>query len=320
MRLFSINTGGGSSGGGAVWGSITGTLSDQVDLQAALDAKISNAVSSTDNAHARWSGASGDTLQDGKWIEDDDGHVTVNFGDTGSTSTRYGWYPTITLDGGTASSINAVERFDISTEGSGAGAFLMGSWIRLLAGYTGNGLTAGQFVFNQVAGTGTNLNSGQGNHGYRVLMGQATSGHVAGYYVSVGGANGRSWGGLAEVEANPSSGVGIGWGGIVAAGSGTYVCAPIVGIIGAVNSAPNASAAGYFDNGSSTHPGLLVRDNGTTMFLVADGGACTLGAASTTPTHRLNTATQGSAGASSGTFLVININGTDYCVDLLATS
>lgn len=40
MKLFSINLGGGSSGGGAVWGAITGTLSDQLDLQAALNAKV----------------------------------------------------------------------------------------------------------------------------------------------------------------------------------------------------------------------------------------------------------------------------------------
>ena len=50
--------GGGSSSGGAggptAWGGITGTLSDQADLQAALDAKISNATHTGD--------ATGDTV------------------------------------------------------------------------------------------------------------------------------------------------------------------------------------------------------------------------------------------------------------------
>lgn len=261
----------------------------------------SGPASSTDNAQARFDGTTGKLLQNGKWIEDDDGHITVALGDSGSTTTRYGVYPTMTLDGGTASSINAYERLDLSTEGSGAGAFVMGRWVRLLAGYTGAGMAVGDWVINNVATNGADLNGGAGAMGYRASMGGAGN-YTAGYYATIAATSTRMWGFLAEIDANPSSGTGVGVGGILAAGSSSYVCVPVFGQVGAVGGAPNTSAVAYFNNGTSTHPIILGRDNNTTVFMVKDGGDVLAG----TQSIATNATTgffwlPGAAGAPSGT-------------------
>lgn len=323
MRLFSINLGGGSSG--AVWGSITGTLSNQLDLQAALNAKISAAGSSVDNAQARWNGTGGDSLQNGKWIEDDNGHVTVDMGDTGSTTTRYGLYPTMTLNGSTASSINAWERLDLSTSGSGAGAFILGRWVRLLSGYTGSGMSVGDWVINGVSGTGTDLNGGSGTMGYRCSMsGASGTGYAAAYYGTIPGIWKRAWGSLQEIDAAPSADVGIGHGSILAVGSGTYKPVGFFAKFGAVGAIPSVAGCFVGDNGSSTHPGIVLQDNGTSMFEVQDGGIVKLGATSTTPKHILNTdsgtpasdvltLTNGPSGLAGNpaVYIKITVNGTD---------
>lgn len=284
---------------------------------------VSGPVSSTDNAQARWNGTGGNTLQDGKWIEDDDGRVVVNIGNTSSGAT-YGTYMTATLTG-TASGIHAAERLDLTSAGSGAGAFVMGRWVRLLAGYTGGGMCVGDWVLNSCASTGTDLNGGGGNMGYRVSMGGSTAGHKAAFYATLTGSGSRTFGSLIDLEAGPSSGVSVGYATSVNPGTGTTIAACFYGkLTGTVGQVPNTSGVAVFDNATTTHPGLVVQDNGTTMFLVADGGGCTLGAASTTPTHRFNSAT-GTPGSDALTlsngptglagnpaeYLKININGTD---------
>lgn len=67
-------------------------------------------------------------------------------------------------------------------------------------------------------------------------------------------------------------------------------------------SIPAVSGALIADNGSTTSRIIGGYDNGVLAFEVADGGAVTLGAASTTPQHALNTAT-GTNGADALTLL-----------------
>lgn len=279
--------------------------------------------SSTANAQARWNGTGGNTLKDGKWIEDDDGRITINIGNT-STGATYGTYLTATLTG-TASGIHAAERLDLTSAGSGAGAFVMGRWVRLLGGYTGGGMCVGDWVLNTCASTGTDLNGGGGSMGYRVSLGGSSTGHKAAYYASVTGAGSRVFGALVDIEVSLSSGVAVGYSTSVNPGSGTLVPACFYGkLTGTVGQVPNTAGVAVFDNAATSFPGLVVQDNGTTMFLVADGGIVTLGAASTTPKHVLNTDT-GTAGSDALTltngptglagnpavYIKITVNGTD---------
>ncbi len=285
---------------------------------------VTGPASSTANAQSRFSGTGGKTLKDGKWIEDDDGRITVNIGNTSSGAT-YGTYLTATLTG-TASGIHAAERLDLTSAGSGAGAFVLGRWVRLLGGYTGGGMCVGDWVFNTCASTGTDLNGGGGNMGYRVSMGGTTTGHKAAYYATVTGAGSRTFGSLIDIEVGPSSGVSVGYSTSVNPGSGTLVSACFYGkLTGTVGQVPNTSGAAVFDNAATTHPILVLQDNGTTCFEFADGGVMTAGATGGTPTHRFNTATA-TAGSDALTFTngpsgtagnpdiywTVNINGTNY--------
>lgn len=247
---------------------------------------ISGPVSSTDNAQARWNGTGGNTLQDGKWIEDDDGRITVDIGNT-ATGATYGTRWTATLTG-TAGAIHAIERLDVTTAGSGAGAFVLGRWVRLLAGYTGGGMCAGDWVINNCASTGTDLNGGGGNMGYRSVMG-GSGGHSACYYGDISSTSTRMYGVLIDIEAGGSSGVGVGYSTSVHPGSGTYKAACFYGkLSGSPGQVPGVSAAAVLDNGATTFSGLVVQDNGTTMFEVADGSNIICGAQSALATSATN--------------------------------
>ena len=59
------------SGEGTSWGSINGTLSNQIDLQAALDAKVTGPSSAVDNAIATFDLTTGKLIQDSGLIGED---------------------------------------------------------------------------------------------------------------------------------------------------------------------------------------------------------------------------------------------------------
>lgn len=299
-------------------------------LQTQINAKgvgtLTRSGNTTDNAQSRWNGTNADSLQNGKWIEDDDGRVLIDIGDT-STGATYGtrWTATLTPANST---IHAIERLDITTSGSASGAFVMGKWTRLLGGYTGGGMTVGEWVINNCAGTGTDLNGGGGNMGFRSVMGASTTGYVAAYYGDCAGSGGRTWGCLMELEGGASSGTQVGYGTSVNPGSGTVKVAAFYGkFTSSPGQAPAVSAVGVLDNGATTLPGLILLDNGTNMFQVADGGIMTAGASGATPTHVFNTATSTAASdlltftnGPTGTagnpdiYWKVNINGTDYAI------
>ena len=71
------------------WGDVKGTLSDQTDLQTALDAKIDDVGSSTDNAVVTFDGTGGDVIQESPVTIDDEGNLTtygfLSVGPTGDT-------------------------------------------------------------------------------------------------------------------------------------------------------------------------------------------------------------------------------------------
>lgn len=243
----------------------------------AISGSVSGPVSSTDNAQVRWNGTGGSTLQDGKWIEDDDGRIVVDIGNT-SSGTTYGTRWTATLTG-TAGAVHAIERLDVTTAGSGAGAFVLGRWVRLLAGYTGGGMCAGDWVINNCSSTGTDLNGGGGNMGYRSVMGGSGTGHFAAYYGNASGSGARTYGSIMELEGGPSSGVQVGFSTSVNPGSGTLKAACFYGkLTGTVGQVPNVTAAAVFDNAATTFPGLVVQDNSATMFQVTDGANVVCGA------------------------------------------
>lgn len=245
--------------------------------------KVTGPGSATDNAQARFDGAGGATIQNGKWIEDDNGRITVDIGDTSSGAT-YGTRWTATLTGG-AGTINAIERLDITTAGSGAGAFVMGRWVRLLSGYTGGGMCVGDWVINNCASTGSDLNGGAGNMGYRVSMG-GSGNYSASYYGTIAASSTRMFGCLMENEAGGSSGVNVGYGTSVHPGTGTLKAACFYGkLTGTVGQAPTVSAVAVFDNAATTFPGLVVQDNGTTMFSVEDKSNVVCGAQSAVATN-----------------------------------
>lgn len=68
--------------GGATWGSITGTLSSQTDLQTALDAKVTGPGSVTDNTVPRFSGTTGELIEETTISIDDDNKLMLNASDT----------------------------------------------------------------------------------------------------------------------------------------------------------------------------------------------------------------------------------------------
>lgn len=161
---------------------------------------------------------------------------------------------------------------------AGSSAFAIGGLnVDFLAGYTGgSATTCGRFA-NAVAGTGTvgfgtdtSITANAGAFGL-------TTATTAGTNL---GTNGVAYGGNISVGAqgisirakNSASNVGVAGFGL---NTGTTPV-QIGGYFGLQSAAPTiTSAALMCDNGSTTSPIFVARDNGTANFTIADGGAVT---------------------------------------------
>lgn len=233
---------------------------------------IIGSTGAADNSIIRADGTGGVTVQAGTtFILDDNSRATVNIGDT-ATGATYGLRVTATLTG-LASTTTAIDRYDITTGGSGSGAFVLGNWTRLLSGYTGNGMTAGHWVINSVAGTGTDLNGGSGNFGYRSSGFAGTTGYNVAFYGDIAGAGARNFGAWMDIEAGGSSGINVGFGTSVNPGSGTLKAVGFYAkMTSSVGQVPNTSACAVFDNAASGLPSLVLQTGGTADFIVRSGG------------------------------------------------
>lgn len=151
--------------------------------------------------------------------------------------------------------------------------------VEFLAGYTGTGATRAFYSDNQVAGTGSDLrwntsySSPTGNSGGNMWASATTTGTNVGNFAEAKGGN-VNVGLFGRAAAVKNSATNIG---VIGHGRNTGT-SPIQvgGWFSLANTAPTfVSAALVADNGDTTSPIFLGRDNGTTTFTIADGGVVT---------------------------------------------
>ncbi len=185
-------------------------------------------------------------------------------------------------------SIQYGANFQITGSGSGS-AVQAGINFRLLAGYTGAATTIGGSFVNASAGTGNSFNLSSGV--------TAPTGNGGGVYYAYGTTTGLNYGVFGEAE-NGNINIGLIGKATILKNSATNIgitgfglntgTSPIQigGYFGLQNSTPTfTSAALISDNGSTTSPIFLARDNGTAVFSIIDGGNVGI---AMTPTYRLD--------------------------------
>jgi Repeat of unknown function (DUF5907) len=167
---------------------------------------------------------------------------------------------------------NTNTAFDVQVTSAGSSAFTQRAVnITQLSGFTGAGSSIGLVVENFAAGTGTGVATGTLNQG----VGGACQGTTVGTNIGFGGVadngnvnigvRGRAW--TAKNSATNIGVLGIGL------NTGTTPI-QVGGYFGLNSSNPTfASAALMADNGTTTDPIFVARDNGTTVMNIADGGA-----------------------------------------------
>lgn len=159
--------------------------------------------------------------------------------------------------------------FNITTAGSAA--FIQyGLNVTTNAGYTGSASSVGINATHSVAGTGGNLQTGIGNIGINGVSLATTTGTNIG--VSGSGSGGdRSVGvrGIARINKNNATNVGVY--GIGLNGGSTPI--QVGGFFGLLSADPTfESSALIADNGSTSDPVFLARDNGVRVFEILNGG------------------------------------------------
>ncbi len=183
----------------------------------------------------------------------------------------------------------AATEIDITSAGN-PGGFQLAFSANLLAGYTGTSASGAVNASNAAAGTGNNLrlstSTGQpfGNYAlYGVTYGTTTG---ANYGLFTEASNGdRNFAVLGKALVAKNSGINVGVAGF-GLNSGTSAI-QIGGYFGLQNATPSfESGALIADNGGTTSPIFLARDNGSTVFSVTDGG--TVGIGTTNPTRTLD--------------------------------
>lgn len=167
---------------------------------------------------------------------------------------------------------------DITGAGS-ANQLNIAQQIRYLAGYTGAAGAIGFLVNNSNASTGTTLNlavsltNPAGNSGFNSVVSGTTAGTNYGGYADVGNGN-VNIGLVGKSVTTKNSATNIG-GIFTAINAGTT---PVqIGLFAGlgITTLPAVSAALIVDNGAQTDPIFLARDNGSTVFTIAGGGAVT---------------------------------------------
>lgn len=163
---------------------------------------------------------------------------------------------------------------DIQITGAGSSSITPSAFrASLLAGYAGPNGCFGVYAQNQAAGTSTNEFSfaQAANYGEYIATTAGTIAGVAGY---VSGGN-KNYGGFFRAIGTKNSATNIGVAGF-AINAGTSPI-QIGGYFGLQSSSPTyTSAALIADNGATTSPIFLARDNGTTILSVIDGGGITV--------------------------------------------
>lgn len=150
-----------------------------------------------------------------------------------------------------------------------------GLFVRLLPGNTSSAYNIAGLFTNTVAGTGTNLIGGTANYGIYGDAVSTTAGTNIGFYGQASGGNisiGAS--GSSTIAKDSATNVGIFGLGRNTGTSGIQ----LGGYFGLSSSAPTfASSALMADNGSTTSPIFVSRDNGTEVFRIDDGGRVGIG-------------------------------------------
>jgi hypothetical protein len=158
--------------------------------------------------------------------------------------------------------------------------------VNLLAGYTGSSQTNALTFSNVAAGTGSGdpaAGSYTSNHGVQGSTTGSTAGTNVGVlaYARNGNRNIGVFGASDDVKTNAN---GIGVMGVAVPPGGT---GHEIGVFGritttTVTSPTYVDAAILADNGNTTNPIFVAQDNGTAVFTIADGGAVTQTAKTTT--------------------------------------
>jgi len=172
------------------------------------------------------------------------------------------------------------QAFRLNYTSAGSSSFANGVLLLTYnAGYTGSSLTWGIRSFNSAAGTGATLipaagtNTIVGNMGVQGDANATTTGtNMGGKFAAQGGNVSVGVLGLAQVVKNSATNIGGAFSALNTGSSGIEV-----GVWASLNqeTVPTESAAAIFDNDSQTADILQLKDNGTTVFKVADGGIAT---------------------------------------------
>ena len=174
---------------------------------------------------------------------------------------------------------------NISIVGSGAGSVATQNAlsVSLTAGYTGSVGTNVVNATNFSAGTGADFTASLRNSSFNAVSRGTTVGdNVGGSFVARGGNVNVALFGQAVITKNSATNVGVVGMGLNGGSSPIQVG----GYFATASAKPNfESSALIADNGSQTNPILLLRDNGTTVFSVIDGG--NVGIGTTTPGQTL---------------------------------
>lgn len=224
-------------------------------------------------------------------------------------------------DGANALSINATMPSTIVTTNTavnvqitsaGSSAFSNRAFnVDYLAGYTGTGLTSAARIVNAAAGTGSALLNAAGNLGANIAATGTTTGYnIAGYNAASNGDVNVGSFGKAVVAKNAATNIGVTG---FALNTGTTPI-NIGGYFGLQSTDPVfTSAALMADNGATTDPILVLRDNGADVWTWANGGLAQIGSAALT-TQKIN------MGAAAGTAAIgINTNGVIPAISTYST-
>lgn len=202
---------------------------------------------------------------------------------------------TATLPAGTVSTYNSVVNVQATSQNSTNNAYPFN--LDLLAGATDARVYAAARFGNAVAGTGagTTLWSGAANSGLiAIASGNTTGFNFGGRFTASNGNQSIGLEGSSITTKNSGTNIGvIGYG--LNAGTSPI---QIGGYFGLHSTPPTFTSAGLIaDNGSTTSPIFLARDNGSSVFAIDDGG--NVGIGTTAPSALLQL---GTAGTSLGTF------------------
>lgn len=190
----------------------------------------------------------------------------------------------------------------ITGSGSAVGA-LSAAKFTLSAGYTGGSGSFGVYAQNQTAGTATDefSNVQAANYGEYIAT---TTGTVVGQAGYASGGD-KSYGGFFRSIVTKASSKNIGIGGFASNGANVE----IGGFFGLMSTAPTyASSALIADNGVTTNPIFLARDNGVAVLTIADGGASTLATTATSGGLTAFTITQGAHTAVTAQQKIIDVS------------